>query len=155
MALGLLIAFLVLCFYQDVRYRGIHWVLFPLAAASSVWFNLSELNLLTIGTNVLILSVMMGLLTVYVSLKSGKLTNITQSHFAWGDILFLLAIAPLFSIQVFIAFISFGTLITLIIHLVSTSIKPQETVPYAGYMALVAIAYAGFKPDIDFFLATI
>ena len=88
-------------------------------------------------------------LTVYLSLKEQRLVNVTDGYFATGDILFLVAMIPLFSVQWYILFFTFGTIATLIFHLIASMVKPQKTVPYAGYMALVGIGYVAFSEQLQ------
>lgn len=143
------IAVLVLCFYQDVRFRGIHWVLFPLILAGAMALNWENLNWTTIAYNAGFLMVLLLGLTLYLSLKFEKWINITDGFFSIGDILFLVAIIPLFTFQWYIVFFTFGTMLTLVFHVVATVFKPQDSIPYAGYMALVGIAYATFSEQLQ------
>jgi hypothetical protein len=139
--ISLLIFVLVLCAYQDVRFRGIHWIVFPLLLCATIAMNLESISAITILYNAGFLIVLMLLLTLYLSLKMGRLVNITKGYFSWGDILFLVAMIPLFSFQWYILFFTIGTCLSLILHLIASMIKPQKTVPYAGYMAMVGIIY--------------
>lgn len=143
------IAILVLCFYQDVRFRGIHWFVFPLVLVGSIALNWDNLNLTTMAYNAGFLTVLLLGLTVYLSLKEQRLVNVTDGYFATGDILFLVAMIPLFSVQWYILFFTFGTIATLIFHLIASMVKPQKTVPYAGYMALVGIGYVAFSEQLQ------
>ena len=143
------IAILVLCFYQDVRFRGIHWFVFPLVLMGSIALNWDNLNLITMAYNAGFLTVLLLGLTVYLSLKEQRLVNVTDGYFATGDILFLVAMIPLFSVQWYILFFTFGTIATLIFHLIASMVKPQKTVPYAGYMALVGIGYVAFSEQLQ------
>ncbi|MFK7786541.1 MAG: hypothetical protein AB8B56_15580 [Crocinitomicaceae bacterium] len=148
------IAILVLCFYQDVRYRGIHWFVFPLVLAGALALNWNELNLIALAYNIGFVAFLLLGLTLYLSLKERKLVNITNGYFALGDILFLLALTPLFSIQWFVIFFTFGTIATLIFHLIASMIKPQKTIPYAGYMAAVCIGYLAFHDQLHQLIPT-
>ena len=142
------IAILVLCFYQDVRHRGIHWFVFPLILAGAFFVNWERFDLMVLAYNVgFVLFLLLGL-TFYLTLKEGKLVNITKGYFSIGDILFLLALTPLFSIQWFVIFFTFGTILTLVFHLIALLIKPQKTIPYAGYMAIVCIGYLAFDEQL-------
>jgi hypothetical protein len=143
------IAIMVLCFYQDVRFRGIHWFVFPLILIGTIALNWNELNVTTLVYNTGFLVVLLLGLTLYLSLKEQRLVNITKGYFAMGDILFLIAMIPLFTFQWFVIFFTFGTIITLIFHLIAAMIKPQKTIPYAGYMALVGIGYVAFSEQLQ------
>ena len=150
----LLIAMLVLCFYQDVRYRGIHWLAFPFILAGALALNWNELDLIALVYNVGFLLFLLLGLTLYLTLKERKLVNITEGYFSWGDILFLLAITPLFSVQWFVIFFTFGTILTLFFHLIASMIKPQKTIPYAGYLAVVCIGYLAFQDQLHQLIPT-
>jgi hypothetical protein len=143
------IAILVLCFYQDVRSRGIYWAVFPLILSGAIALNWNELNVITLLYNTGFLATLLLGLTLYLSLKEQRLVNITKGYFSVGDILFLIAMIPLFTFQWFIIFFTFGTIITLIFHLIAAMIKPQKTIPYAGYMALVGIGYVTFSDQLQ------
>lgn len=136
----LITALLLLIFLQDFKSRGVYWFLFPallLLSVASSW----KFMTMDIWWNLLFLAFMLLMLTAYVSLKEGRIVNITKGFFSLGDILFLLAIIPLFSFQSYILFFTAGTTGTLMIHLVVSKIQSgnQETIPYAGYMSLVLI----------------
>lgn len=134
----LLIILLLFIFFQDLKSRAVYWFLFPVLMALSfvsVWKTLTTEWLY----NLLFLALMMASLTIYVSLKEQKLVNITRGFFSWGDILFLLAITPLFPFHTYLLFFTAGTILALLIHLGAMQIRKQETIPYAGYMALVLI----------------
>ncbi len=147
--LVIFIAILVVCFYQDVRFRGIHWLIFPLILAGTITLNWNSLNLTTLIYNTGFLVFLLLGLTLYLSLKEQRLVNITKGYFATGDILFLIAMIPLFTFQWFVIFFTFGTIIALLFHLVAMMIKPQKTIPYAGYMALVGIGYVAFSDQLQ------
>jgi hypothetical protein len=147
-----LLLLLVAILYQDVKLRAVHWVFFPLLAAAALCVQKWPLYWPVLLFNFTFLAGMLLLLTVYVSLRTGKLTDITQGYFSWGDILFLLAVIPLFPFTTYMLFFTCGTFLTLLIHLLVTQIKKQETVPYAGYMALIALVYVCFEESIHRFL---
>lgn len=143
------IAILVLCFYQDVRFRGVHWALFPLILTGAIALNWENLNGETMALNLGFLLVLLLGLTLYLSLKFGEFVNITNGFFSVGDILFLIAMIPLFSFHWYILFFTIGTMLTLVFHVIATVFKQQDSVPYAGYMALVGIAYATFSEQLQ------
>ncbi len=143
------IAILVLCFYQDIRFRGVHWLVFPLILGGAIALNWDDLNATMLLYNAGFLVFLLLGLTLYLSLKEQRLVNITKGYFSLGDILFLIAIIPLFTFQWFVIFFTFGTIITLVFHLIASMIKPQKTIPYAGYMAIVGIGYVTFTEQLQ------
>lgn len=149
MILAALITLMVLCFYQDVRFRGIHWVVFPLILGAAIMLRFDSLDGITILLNLAFLAVLLLSLTLYLTLKHGRLINITKGFFSWGDILFLVAIIPLFSGPWYMYFFIAGTMLALVFHLIASLIKPQKSIPYAGYMAVLGIIYLVFQEPIQ------
>lgn len=147
-----LIALLVLIACQDVLFRGVHWTLFPLLLIAVVLVKNGVMDWEMIGYNSLLLVFMLLMITLYASLKSGRLVNITKEFFALGDILFMIAMIPLFDYQWYLLFFTFGAMISLIFHGVAMLIKPQKSLPFAGYMALVGILYLAFKTPLHNYL---
>ena len=140
----LLVMLLMLIFLQDLKTRSVYWFLFPVLMALSFIFAWRSITWAW-AWNIGFLLLMMTVLTVYVSLKESRLVNITKGYFSWGDILFLLAVTPLFSLQLYVFFFTAGTVISLLIHLVSMRFHRQDTIPYAGYMSLFLIPFIVFK----------
>ena len=134
--------------FQDVKYRGVHWSVFPLLLAGTAIYRVGLIDWLHVGYNLLFLIVLMSTLTLYLSLKQGFIVNITRGYFSWGDILFLLAIIPLFDLRGYMLLFVFGTFSTLIIHGIVHLFKKQNSVPYAGYMALLTALFIVFKAEI-------
>ncbi len=151
MYLYLFIALLVLCFYQDVRFRGLHWILFPLLCVGAVLVN-PEWVWKEMMYSLIFLIATMVALTAYLSLKEGRFVQITNGYFSLGDILFLLAIIPLFDFREYLLFFTLGTCMTLVMHMIVSMIRRQKTVPYAGYMAAVGIAFLLFQEQIQSYL---
>jgi hypothetical protein len=142
------IALLVICTYQDLRFRGIHWFVFPLLLIGAIALRWDELDAITLLYNTGFLLFLLLGLTLYLSLKEKRLVNITNGYFSWGDILFLIALIPLFPFHWFILFFTFGTISTLLFHLIASMIKPQKSIPYAGYMAIIGITYLTFSEQL-------
>lgn len=131
--------------YQDFRFRGIYWWLFPLLLmlfVLDVWLRYAFGRLAaTAGSNIIFLIVQMFLLTGYVSLRKRKLTNIFKGYFGLGDLLFLLCIAFYFSCLNYIAFYLLSLVIVIVLTLIfnGRSRAEKEKIPLAGYQALLLI----------------
>lgn len=131
--------------YQDFRFRGIYWWLFPLLLmlfVLEVWLRYSFAHLAaTAGSNIIFLIVQMFLLTGYVSLRRRKLTNIFKGYFGLGDLFFLLCIAFYFSCLNYIAFYLLSLMIVIVLTLIfgRRSTAEKEKIPLAGYQALLLI----------------
>ena len=149
----LLILVLLFIFFQDLKFRAVYWFLFPIVLALSVWVGLDLTNIENMLWSLSFFVFSMGFLTLYMSLRQGKLINITKGFFSWGDILFLLAIIPLFSFHLYLMFFTLGTIGTLLVHgIVLTVSKGEKTIPFAGYMSLFLTTYLIFDRDINQFI---
>lgn len=144
----LLIVFAIILF-QDLKYRGIHWLLFPALLTASLFFSKENLSIEIALYNLGFLLVLLLTLTLYLSLRNRKLIIVTKGFFSWGDILFLVAIIPLFDLQTYMLFFTAGTFLALILHLLASILKPQKTLPYAGYMAVAGILFIVFEHSIQ------
>lgn len=148
----ILISLLVLCFIQDVKFRGVHWIVFPLILGGTFYLNFEIFVWNDLILNFFFLLFMMLMLTLYLSIKLKKLILITKGFFSLGDILFLLAVIPLFTFQEYVYFYTIGTVLSLLFHFIANRIRKQETVPYAGYMSIVTILFIIFREQLQTFL---
>lgn len=148
---AILILLFLIVLFQDLKWRSVHWIVFPFMLALSIFIGIEQIEIVQWAFSFLFLAVLLLSLTLYLTLKTGKLVNITNGFFSWGDILFLMAIIPVFDLFGFMLFFTFGTLITLIFHGIANWIKTQESVPYAGYMAIVSVFYVLFEPSILYY----
>lgn len=138
------IALLILCaiaFYQDWKFRAISWMVFPLLLITTLaLFKIADIRLLTIGFNLFFLGTILLCLFIYISLQRKKLTNIFKSDLGIGDVLFLIAITPLFIDRNFVLFFITGMLLSGIVHLILYTKTQNAKIPLAGYLALYLIA---------------
>ena len=149
----LFILVLLFIFFQDLKFRAVYWFLFPIVLVLSVWVGLDLTNIENMLWSLSFFLFSMGFLTLYMSLRQGKLINITKGFFSWGDILFLLAIIPLFSFYLYLMFFTLGTIGTLLVHgIVLTVSKGEKTIPFAGYMSLFLTTYLIFDKHINQFI---
>ena len=137
--------------FQDVKYRGVHWSVFLLLLASAAIYG-SGLAWRDVGYNLLFLAGLLSALTLYLSLKQGHIIDVTKGYFSWGDILFLIVLALLFEWRMYMLLFVFGTMGVLVIHLLAHLVKPQKTVPYAGYMAAISGIFLAFQVQIESFI---
>lgn len=143
MLIALVIAVLLLgtIFVQDIRSRSIWWFLPPLLFGAFAAYRWETLDWAELGRNVAFVLFLMGMLTLYIRLRFGKLENPFKAYFGLGDFLFILALTPLLSFREFVFFFTIGTFLTLAIHLIAQLIRRSATIPYAGYFSLVTLAY--------------
>lgn len=143
--LGILIIICGMICWQDLRQRAVHWILFPLLLVFSFLLSKNTVDSTQWLFNLMFLIFLMAGLTLYLTLKSGKLINITQGFFSWGDIFFLIAVIPLFDFTSYMLFFTVGTLLTLVTHGLTMVFRSQQTIPYAGYMAIFCSLYLLFE----------
>ncbi len=87
-------------------------------------------------TNAALLVLLLGSLLIYYRLKQGSFKGVVNQKLGLGDIVFWLAITPLFSLVNFILFFTGSLLAVLLIMIVGiTSGKRITLVPLAGYQA--------------------
>ena len=142
----LCLVFLIII-YQDFKERAISawtipFVFFPslYLAWSNVfwepWFLL--FNLCFIGIQLLGVS-------VYFSIKHKEWINVTQNYLGLGDVLFFVAITPLFAPLQFCSFF-IGSLLFILVGagIYHLSINKLKTIPLAGAMSLCWLLYAAF-----------
>lgn len=134
-----LIFFIILL--QDIKFRAVHWISFPVLLGLCIYYKLEIISWTQIGWSLIFLTILLLSLTIYLTIKEQRFIKITQGYFSLGDILFLIAVIPLFDVKTFMLFFIVGTIFTLIVHLLISLFTLQKTIPYAGYMSLVGIAY--------------
>ena len=66
-----------------------------------------------------------------------------------GDVLFFLAITPLFNLKTYILFFIIGMIFSLVIHISVNAIKKQKTVPLAGYLSIILIVLIGLEHGLN------
>jgi hypothetical protein len=127
--------------WQDYKYRGISWMVFPLMlgiVVADVWFgskwesifiywlaNLSFVVLMLVGV------------TFYFSVKNKRLVNIADTYLGWGDILFFIFLALFFSPLNFMIFLIISLLFVLILVLVYKKIA--QNIPLAGIQSTLLL----------------
>lgn len=143
LSLYLLILVLLIIVYQDLKQRTIHVALpvitFILALVINYFtFELSStdalLNLAFIAFNIIVL-------IIYFSIKSKKIVNPIDTAIGLGDIVFFIAITPLFTLRPFVLFFIFGLVFSLLMHLIGNIVREIKTIPLAGYFAMFLVGY--------------
>jgi len=143
----LIITFLIIIIYQDYRYRGISWILFPIGflflAIKSLGYgsliDQARFFLINIG---ILLAVFLILLT-YFSFKNRRFVNIIDSYIGTGDLLFLVIIALCFSAVNLILFINLVLFLILISYVVFSKLLKFDTgkIPFAGLLSLFYLVF--------------
>jgi hypothetical protein len=137
-ALAILLVCLVLIFIQDIKYRRIHAIL-PIVIFSLSFFliplkkyDLVEILLFNTG----FFFITLGILTLYMSLKSKKFLNPFENYFGLGDLLFYVAITPLFLLKNYILYFILSMIFAILMQLGLKKLITEESVPLAGFSAL-------------------
>lgn len=125
--------------YQDVRFRGVYWIFFPLLMIGAFIVRKNDLLWTEYGMSLAYLVSTLVLLTLYLSVRNGELTNFLKGYFSLGDVLFLIAVIPLFSFTQYILFFVISTLFTLVAHVIVLQFDKRKTIPYAGYASVPVI----------------
>lgn len=143
------IVILLFLAYQDVRSRGVSWILFPVLF---LLFLLKTLQVKSVsqmltyfGLNILMLLAVLALLTLYFFIREGKIQNIVDRYLGLGDICFWLVSAVCFAPVNFVLFFLASLILSLIIHLIVSQIQKDQTVPLAGYQSLCLIVLVVFS----------
>jgi len=110
-----LIVVLLVIFFQDIKHKAVYWFLFPIVFIFGLFIQWETIGL-DLLFNLLFITVLMSLLSLYLSIKNQRLINPLDGFFALGDVLFLIAITPFFFLHTFILFFTSGFLFVLGLH---------------------------------------
>ena len=144
--LTILIGLLAIVVFQDFKSREISWFLIPLLLVGFIFYSLQQIRteelLAYFGINLMLVILNLLGVTLMVSLKEKKLTNILKNYLGFGDILFFLVLTVVFSPFNFIAFYLGSILITGIIYggIILANRQKKVLIPLAGAMSLLLIA---------------
>lgn len=131
-------------FWEDLKDRAVHWLLFPLlmieavmirsTANESVWLSLKLSTY-----NVIFIIVQLLLVTIWFSIKRRKITILTTELLGAGDLLFFLVIAFFLDPLVFIPFYIISLLLIAAGWLLWSllSLANEKTIPLAGLQAML------------------
>ena len=141
-----LIIILLLVFFQDIKYRRVHILLFLLLGL--IGLLLCILIGLCVSLDLLfsflfIISTMASL-WLYLSIIHKNIVNLTKGFIGEGDILFFVVIIPLFSFERYVFFFIMGLFLSVIIHLLFSKNK-QQTIPLAGYLSIMLTIFLIFE----------
>ena len=138
-----ILSVLALIFVQDIKSKSVYWLLFPILVLLSLLIRLEQHQFTDIDQSILVnisfLLFQFLIVSVYFSIKSKRLINITREFIGLGDLLFLLSIAFYLSIINFLFFylaslilILFGWLIWMVF-----SKEKNKHIPLAGLQAMM------------------
>lgn len=165
--LVILVGLLGVVIYQDFKSRAISWFLIPLLVIAFVAYALLSLDIkqfgIYFGINASIILINLLGVTLFISIKEKKLTNIIDSYLGLGDVLFFLVLATVFSPINFILFFLGSIFLTTLIYGIVVLVKKQKQtlIPLAGAMSALLVATIiaqqfissfNFYQDIIFFI---
>jgi len=90
--------------------------------------------------NTVFFLITLGILTAYMSLKSKKFLNPFLHYFGLGDLLFYIAISPLFLLKDYILFFILSLVFSIVMQFGLKNFIKENTVPLAGFSALFLFA---------------
>jgi hypothetical protein len=135
---------------EDIFYRSVRWVLFPLLALSGIFLSrqnsISFVQILKHSCyNISFLIIQFLLLKLYFVLRSRQDSLIIDQKIGLGDILFLLASTFYFSQLNFLFFYMLGLTFSLLIYLFfiskKSSSQSQKTIPLAGLQSIFLVIF--------------
>ncbi|AXB56854.1 hypothetical protein HYN86_09730 [Flavobacterium fluviale] len=125
-------------FIQDWKFRKIHVVL-PLVIfiVSFLLIPVKKQELAEIAIyNSVFFLITLGFLTLYMSLKSKQFLNPFLHYFGLGDLLFYIAVSPLFLLKNYVLFFILSLVFAILMQFGLKKIIKENTVPLAGFTAL-------------------
>ncbi|WP_159025801.1 hypothetical protein [Aquimarina sp. Aq78] len=125
--------------YQDVKYRHIHIGLPILVFAVSMYMNKDVLILFDSLKSLLFIGINFISIAAYFSIKQSKIQNPFKQYIGIGDLVFLIAVIPLFSFRNYMLFFISGMILSLILYAIFQNKSEQNTIPLAGYLSLYII----------------
>lgn len=133
---------LLVLFYQDMRYRLVYAMLFPVLMVLYLFYayqhNFWTDVLSRIALNFSFLFIQFLLLILYFSLKSRKWVCLTQDYLGWGDILFLASLAFYLSPLNYLLFYVLSLFLILVYSLILSGGRATNArIPLAGLQALL------------------
>jgi len=135
MIIALILLFLSLgaIFWQDNKMRHIHVVL-PVIVFLSAYFMVESMptNHVVILSNLVFLLITFVTLITYMSIKNKKYINPFKNYFGLGDLLFYIAISPLFLLKNYIVFFVCSMIFAIGIQYLFKKHISQDSVPLAG-----------------------
>lgn len=125
--------------FQDWKYRRIH-VGLPLLILFFSFYVIqveSEILIRIITYNIAFFIVTLSILVLYMSVKNNQFLDPFQNYFGLGDVLFYIAIAPLFILKNYILFFILSMVFAITLQVGLKKISTEKTIPLAGFSALL------------------
>ena len=139
-----LIVSLLAIVIQDFKHRAIHIVwLGVLLTTSLLLFLLKGIDLLWLGKTLLFVMAVIFLMWVYICIKQRGVINPFKNHIGEGDLLFFIAVVPLFSLLNYMAFFICGMIFSAVFSLLFLKKMKERMIPLAGLLAVFILMLKG------------
>lgn len=148
-----LIITLLICVYQDFKSRLVHVLLLVFILGLSLFYNF-KLDwgwIDPLKSLLFLVSILGGGFLVHSILKKKPIQDFYK-YFGIGDIVFLLAVIPLFSYINYGLFVISGILFSIILHFVFYVIHKSPHIPLVGYLSIYLTVLMGFSFNNPSFL---
>lgn len=133
---------LLVILYQDLKYRSVLWIIFPLLTGIFLYTNYIAIPVNEIMENFLLnvgfLLIQLMSITLYFSLKSKRFIWVPDNYLGWGDIVFLFSLSFLFSPINYILFFIISLIFAVPVFWIIKKYQHEEisvSVPLAGIQA--------------------
>lgn len=153
-----LLSCLIWMFYQDMCFRAIYWISFPVMTLLLIMCLPERLQLTeflsNVSVNLFILFLQLFFVSAWFSVKNGRIINITNSHIGWGDLLFLISAAFYLSPgNYFLFYVSSLVLVLLLFLPALMKMQNDVKIPLAGLQALflgilLTLIWTDLIPDL-------
>lgn len=156
----LILICLSVIFYQDMQYRAVYWICFPILAVLLFFVKYKFSGMAESLTDAIyglsFFAVQLFLLWVYFAVKNRKPVNITKHYLGIGDILFLMAAAFYLSPVNYVVFYILSLIVILMYTLIKRFFIKEDSpyIPLAGLQAVIlglVLVFSIFKPGIVFY----
>jgi hypothetical protein len=140
LVLILLFTNLGIIFWQDNKIRQIHFLL-PFVVFFSAYIlvnNITSIHSIILN-NLIFLVITFSVLIIYMSIKNKKFSNPFKNYFGLGDLLFYVAISPIFLLKNYITFFVLSMIFAISVQYFFKKHIKQDSVPLAGLSAFFLI----------------
>lgn len=138
---------LALMVYQDLKFRHIH-VLGPVVLFTAGLYiatqRFSGVYFKIIATNIAVLTFIFLIMVGYMSLKNKSVHNPFKNYFGLGDLLFYIAVSPLFIVQQYVVFFILSLLFSLLVYFIFKKLIKPDAIPLAGFASILLICIIGW-----------
>jgi hypothetical protein len=124
--------------WQDVRTRSVMTWLLPalgvVLAVREYQINTGNAFFMNAIINSSILLVQFAFIHLWLFLRNGHFTKLMDVQIGWGDVVFLVCLAPSFAPLHFCLFVTAGTIFSLVLTLLRR--RQKESIPLAGHLSI-------------------